>query len=94
MTITVAGNGESCIQAVRTLPQNSSHNELNQIDTTINIGSHDDSPPIRIIANPYSQLALPGAGIDQRLVDGECLNLFKLIYEVPLIKLLFFLCSF
>lgn len=78
MTITVAGNGESCIQAVRTLPPNSSHNELNQIDTTINIeggssANHNDNPPIRIIANPYSQLALPGAGGDQRLVDGECL---------------------
>jgi TAK1-binding protein 2 len=76
LTITVAGSGESCIQAVRTLPTNSSSSqitgELNQIDTTINIegsSSSDDNPPIRIIANPYSQLALPTH--DNRLIDGE-----------------------
>ncbi len=77
LSITVAGNGESCIQAVRTLPPNSSsHNQLNQIDTTINIDGaspsvvYNENPPIRIIANPYSQTGLPGAA-DQQLVDGE-----------------------
>lgn len=33
---------------------------------------YDDNPPIRIIANPYSHF---GAGLDHRLVDGECLIL-------------------
>lgn len=80
LTITVAGNGESCIQAVRTLPPNSSSQiagELNQIDTTISIeGSSncntDDDPPLRIVSSPYSQFALPHhLSNDYRLVDGK-----------------------
>ena len=53
LKITVAGNGESCISAVRTKSQNSMGNqsELSQIDTTINLGGNNDSsshPPITI----------------------------------------------
>lgn len=77
LTITVAGNGESCIQAVRTLPPNSSSHiagELNQIDTTISIegsSNENDNPPLRIVSSPYSQFALPHLSNDYRLVDGE-----------------------
>jgi hypothetical protein len=71
LKITVAGNGESCIHAVRTkqpagpaqLP------EISQIDTTINIGGKASSgmEPIRITTNPKNQPILP---ID-RMTEGE-----------------------
>ncbi|CAO1426389.1 unnamed protein product [Diamesa serratosioi] len=60
LKITVAGNGESCISAVRTKSQNSIGNqsELSQIDTTINLGGNNNSssshPPITI-GTPQNQ---------------------------------------
>jgi len=58
LKITVAGNGESCIQAVRTKqsPQ-LMMDQLKQIDTTISIAGNGDrydkqqQPPIRIVSN-------------------------------------------
>lgn len=73
LKITVAGNGESCIQAVRTKQQpGNSLPELNQIDTTINIGGKGSprSEPIRITSNPHNQPKLP---ID-RMTDGKVLS--------------------
>lgn len=70
LKITVAGNGESCIQAVRTKqPTGNALPEVNQIDTTINIGGRGtkDSEPIRIKTNPHNQQRLPTG----RLSDGE-----------------------
>jgi hypothetical protein len=71
LKITVAGNGESCIHAVRTkqpcgglaLP------EISQIDTTINIGGKESKAlePIRIISNPNNQPMLP----TNRMTEGE-----------------------
>ena len=63
LKITVAGNGESCISAVRTKSQNSIGNqsELSQIDTTINLGGNNNNnnnsssyPPITI-GTPQNQ---------------------------------------
>lgn len=83
LKITVAGNGESCIQAVRTkqpagiaLPP-----EVSQIDTTINIGGKGTtgSEPIRITTKPHNQPKLPIS----RLTDGEIelsFVVFKFIY--------------
>lgn len=70
LKITVAGNGETCIQAVRT--KQSAINalpEVSQIDTTINIGGKGQmgSEPIMITSNPNKQPILP---ID-RMTDGE-----------------------
>lgn len=56
LKITVAGNGESCIQAVRTAKNVP---DINQIDTTINIEGNylmnDDikASQYRIVTNPY-----------------------------------------
>ena len=70
LKITVAGNGESCIQAVRTKQQaGNALPEINQIDTTINVGGKGaiDSEPIRITTNPHNnQKKLPIA----RMTDG------------------------
>ncbi|CRK87990.1 CLUMA_CG001776, isoform A [Clunio marinus] len=57
LKITVAGNGESCVQAVRTKQPsslNSTLPEVDQIDTTISIGGKNemnDSEPIKITTN-------------------------------------------
>jgi hypothetical protein len=70
LKITVAGNGESCIQAVRTKqPTLSALPEVNQIDTEINVGGGKgmkESEPIRIISNPNRNQQ-----IMNRLTDGE-----------------------
>jgi hypothetical protein len=77
LKITVAGNGESCIQAVRTAKNVP---DINQIDTTINIEGNylmnDDmkSSQYRIVTNPYilhptQQLALPQS--NNRLTEGK-----------------------
>lgn len=79
LKITVAGNGESSIQAVRTAKNVP---DINQIDTTINIEGNylmnDDTQQYRIITNPYisqqqSQLALPQS--NNRLSEGR--NFFR-----------------
>lgn len=63
LKITVAGNGESCIQAVRTKqPTGNALPALNQIDTTISIGGRNElksSEPIRITTNPRNQPITP-----------------------------------
>ena len=82
LKITVAGNGESCIQAVRTAKNVP---DINQIDTTINIEGNylmnDDikASQYRIVTNPYilhpthqqqqKQLALPQS--NNRLTEGK-----------------------
>lgn len=63
LTITVAGNGESCIQAVRTKqPSGNSLPEVSQIDTTISVGNgtemSTDCEPIRITTNNQQKLPL------------------------------------
>jgi TAK1-binding protein 2 len=78
LKITVAGNGESCIQAVRTAKNAP---EVNQIDTTINIEGNyvmnDDNSQYRIISNPFipQQLALPPSN-DRRLTEGNIWSKF------------------
>lgn len=61
LKITVAGNGESCIQTVRTRqPVGNTFTDLSQIDTTISIGDElETSEPIRIITNPHKQPITP-----------------------------------
>jgi hypothetical protein len=80
LKITVAGNGESCIQAVRTAKNAP---DINQIDTTINIEGNylmnDDikASQYKIVTNPYilhptqqqQQLALPQS--NNRLTEGK-----------------------
>lgn len=73
LKITVAGNGESCIQAVRTKqPAGNALPEVSQIDTTINIGGKNSSgkEPIRITTNPHNQPTLPS----DRMTDGESMG--------------------
>lgn len=84
LKITVAGNGESCIQAVRTAKNAP---DINQIDTTINIEGNylmndemKSSQQYRIVTNPYSlqpnkQLALPQS--NNRLTEDELRQLIK-----------------
>ncbi|KAL7024392.1 hypothetical protein ACKWTF_013021 [Chironomus riparius] len=87
LKITVAGNGESCIQAVRTAKNVP---DINQIDTTINIEGNylmnDDmkSSQYRIVTNPYilhpiqqkqQQLALPQS--NNRLTEDDLRQLIK-----------------
>lgn len=70
LKITVAGNGESCIQAVRTKqPALNALPEVSQIDTTISVGGKGtkESEPIRIITNPHNQPILPF----DRMTEGE-----------------------
>jgi hypothetical protein len=71
LKITVAGNGESCIQAVRTKqPAGVALPEVSQIDTTISVGEKETrgcGEPIRIVSNPHNQPKLP---ID-RMTEGE-----------------------
>lgn len=71
LKITVAGNGESCIQAVRTKqPTGNVLPEISQIDTTISVGGKEMKgcgEPIRIVSNPHNQPILP---ID-RMTEGE-----------------------
>lgn len=73
LKITVAGNGESCIQAVRTNRTAGSLPEVSQIDTTISVGSDatsTDCEPISIVTN--NQKKLPPTLISDRLMtDGE-----------------------
>lgn len=81
LKITVAGNGESCIQAVRTKqPLGSELPEVSQIDTTINIGGKwkSDAEPIRIKTDPHNQKKLPVS----RLTDGESVlsDIIKYLY--------------
>lgn len=75
LKITVAGNGESCIQAVRTKqPTGNALPELNQIDTTISIGGRNElksSEPIRITTNPHNQQILPV----NRMTRGKSVNI-------------------
>lgn len=60
LKITVAGNGESCIQAVRTKQPAGIQPDVSQIDTTINIAGSgtngNEHPPIRITSNPNKQI--------------------------------------
>lgn len=70
LKITVAGNGESCIQAVRTKqPTGNALPEVSQIDTTININGKgkSDAEPIRIKTSPHNQQKLAVS----RLTDGK-----------------------
>jgi hypothetical protein len=71
LKITVAGNGESCIQAVRTKqPAINALPEVSQIDTTISVGGKEMrscGEPIRIVSNPNNQPMLP---ID-RMTEGN-----------------------
>jgi hypothetical protein len=71
LKITVAGNGESCIQAVRTKqPAGNALPEINQIDTTISVGGKEMKgcgEPIRIVSNPHNQPILP----INRMTEGE-----------------------
>ncbi|KAG5669930.1 hypothetical protein PVAND_000220 [Polypedilum vanderplanki] len=79
LKITVAGNGESCIQAVRTAKNVP---EINQIDTTINIEGNyllnDDNPQYRIISNPFiPQIAALPQSNERRLTEDELRQLIK-----------------
>lgn len=70
LKITVAGNGESCVSAVRTKqPAMNALPEVSQIDTTINVGGNDKKKLelINITSNPRNQQILPIS----RLNDGE-----------------------
>lgn len=72
LKITVAGNGESCIHAVRTKqPTGNALPEISQIDTTIDIGGRAvkewEAEPIRITTNPHNQSKLPV----HRMTDGK-----------------------
>lgn len=70
LKITVAGNGESRIQAVRTKqPTGNALPEISQIDTTIDIGGKgkNDAEPIRIKTAPNNQQKLAIS----RLTEGE-----------------------
>lgn len=102
LKITVAGNGESCIQAVRTAKNVP---DINQIDTTINIEGNylmnDDmkSSQYRIVTNPYilhpiqqqQQLALPQS--NNRLTEGK-IFFFIFLLLVNLFHSHFFLRNF
>jgi hypothetical protein len=76
LKITVAGNGESCIQAVRSKqPSGNSLLDLGQIDTTITVGNGTenatDCEPIRITTNNQRKLPLT----DPSMTDGKCITL-------------------
>lgn len=74
LKITVAGNGESCIQAVRTKqPTGNALPEVSQIDTTISVGGKETrscGEPIKIVSNPHN---LP---ID-RMTEGLFVNFLR-----------------
>jgi TAK1-binding protein 2 len=72
LTITVAGNGESCIQAVRSKqPSDNNLPELSQIDTTISVGKGTemttDCEPIRITTNNQQKLPIT----EPLMTDGK-----------------------
>lgn len=80
LKITVAGNGESCIQAVRTKqPPGNALPEVNQIDTTISVGGKEMNgcEPIRITSNPNKLPRLP----IKSLTDGEFAFDFRVLHQ-------------